>query len=301
MENCQRFVPVLLFLCLLCACGAIDSRASEPSAPATPERTTEFEPPAPDTHIPSPLSPDEEGDLSGSLPFVASDVVIVIDNSTLSAVASGIDVDQNGIVGRNRSAVTQFDPLAPSAQFWTTDPGDTLHALQIRVAQALVPRLAARQNNVGLASFNVRSIGRGSSVSRLVTEPEILVPVGPPAAVLAALADFPPPKENRRTDLARLLDRAAQLLDVSAANSARRRPRTILLLFLGEPSAPDGVHWSTREALGRAYEFGERRIAIWAIPFLPGKFQFLEDLTHRSGGRVIPLDQLDSQFGAPSP
>jgi hypothetical protein len=296
MGSCQRVVPVILLVCLLCSGCANDSRADDPSAPETQE--TERDRPAADPPIPAPPSPDEGSDLAGTQPFVASDVVIVIDSSTLSAVASGIDVDENGIVGRNRSAVTEFDPLAPPAQFWTTDPGDTLHALQIRVVQALVPRLAARQNHVGLASFNVRSTRYGPSATRLVTGPEILVPVGPPGAVLAALAEFPPAQERRRTDLARLFDRAAQLLDVAPANADGKRSRVILLLFLGEPSAPDGIGWSSREALARADEYGERGISVWVIPFLPGKDRFLNELTRRSGGRVIPLDQLDTQFGA---
>jgi hypothetical protein len=37
---------------------------------------------------------------------------------------------------------------------------------------------------------------------------------------------------------------------------------------------------------------------VWAIPFRPEEVGYLDELTRRSGGRVIPLDQLDTRFGA---
>ena len=299
MESCQRYVPVLLLLGFATLGIANDPAAAQPGEPAQQEHLAiELDRPVSDQHIREPVPLVEVSGRAGTLPFFASDVVVAIDNSTLSLVASGIDVDQDGVVGRNRSSVTQRDPLAPPAQFWTTDPGDTVRALQLRVARALVPRLAARQNNVGLTSFTFRARTSGTSVVRLTDKPEVLVPVGAPGAVLAALADFPPVHERRRTDLSRLLGRAAQLLDVAASNIDATRPRAILLLYVGKPSAPDGIHWSSRRALERADELGERGIAVWAIPFRPEEVGSLDELTRRSGGRVIPLDQLDTWFGA---
>jgi hypothetical protein len=293
----KRYLPLILLLGLLSPGRAIDSRADDPADPATQEHAIEFESPARDRGRGQPPGVVEA---SGRVraPFFGSDVVIVIDHSTLALVASGVDVDQDGVVGRNRSEAKERFGLLTPAQFWTTDSGDTLHALQLRVARALVPRLAARQNHVGLTSFTVRVKRQGTSLSRLTTKPEVLVPVGEPAAVLAALADFPPAQERRRTDLNRLLKRGAQLLDVAAANAEARRTRAILLLYLGEPSAPDGIHWSSSRALECADELGERGIAVWAIPFRPGEVDYLNELTRRSGGRVIPLDQLDTSFGA---
>jgi hypothetical protein len=87
-------------------------------------------------------------------------------------------------------------------------------------------------------------------------------------------------------------------LDVATSNSDATRPRAILLLYVGEPSAPDGIHWSSHRALELAYKLGERAIAVWAIPFRPGGVGYLGELTRRTGGQVIPLDQLDKRFGA---
>ena len=230
--------------------------------------------------------------------FFASDVVVVIDYSTVALLASGIDVDQDGIVGRNRSAATRRDGLLKPSLIWTTDSGDTVEALQLRVARALVERLAARKNRLGLLSFTLRERAEGTSLVRLTDKPAVVVPVGPSDAVLAALADFPRAHERRRTDLTRLLERSAELLD-EAVDVEPGRPRAILLLSLGQPSAPDGIYWSSRRAVGFARQLGERGIAVWAVPFGTADTAFLDELTRRGGGSVVPLEELDAWFGNP--
>jgi Mg-chelatase subunit ChlD len=163
-----------------------------------------------------------------------------------------------------------------------------------------VERLDLRQNRVGLVSFTIRSRWRRDAlIPRLTDKPGVIVPVGKAEAVLAALADFPPAQERMRTDLSRLLERGAELLDAEATQIQPIRPRAILLLYLGQPSAPDGIHFSSRRAVERAAALGERGISIWAIPLRPGDIAYLDELTSRSGGGVIGLNQLDARFGVP--
>ena len=176
--------------------------------------------------------------------------------------------------------------------------------MQLQIARALIPRLAARQNRVGLASVSFRARTNGTSLVRLTEKRAFTVPVGDPDAVLEALEDSPAAHERRWTDLTRLLELGAELLDDTrpfltdwTVHSAR--PRVILLLSLGVPSAPDGIYWSSRSAVERAGELGERGIALWAIPLGSADPAFLSELTRGSGGKVLPLDQLDAQFGAP--
>ena len=237
-----------------------------------------------------------ESDRSSTLPFIASNVVIVIDHSALALLASGIDVDGNGIVGRDRIQADWISRVPTAPQFWTTDSGDTVRALQLRVARTLVERLVLRQNRVGLASFAVRSRYKVDVLPLLTDVSQVLVPVGATGAVLAALDHFPPAHAQKRTDLSRLLEQAALLLDEAVTYFEPVRPRMLLLLYLGQPSAPDGKYWSSQRALERAAELGKRGIAVWGIPIGPGKFDFLDELTRRSGGGVIPLDQLDARF-----
>ncbi len=243
---------------------------------------------------------------AGTQPFFASDVVVLIDHSTVAALASGIDVDADGVVGRNRSTLKDWDPFAKPARFWTSDSGDTIEALQLRIATALVPRLAARQNRVGLASFTMRARTKGANVIvRLTDKPAVIVPVGEPAAVLEALEDFPAVSERRRTDLTRLLELGAKLLDdarpiETESPAPLARPRAILLLSLGVPSAPSGIHESSRMAVECARKLGERGIALWAIPLGNADRAFLSELTRGSGGGILPLERLDAQFAAPA-
>jgi hypothetical protein len=154
---------------------------------------------------------------------------------------------------------------------------------------------------VGLASFTLRARQQFASLTRLTENPAVIVPVGEPDAVLEALGDFPAAHPRTRTDLTRLLERSAKLLDDATPGTEPARPRTILLLSLGRPSAPDGVHWSSRRAIEHARELGERGIALWAIPFGRADTSFLHELTRSSGGNVVPLDRLDPQFGVPGP
>jgi len=231
-------------------------------------------------------------------PFLTADVVIAIDHSALALLASGVDVDKDGVVGRTRNWVEHKDSVPRPAQTWTTDSSDTVEALQLVVARALVPRLADRQNRVGLVSLTLRGWTHGTSVVEYTDKPKTVVPVGPPDPVLAALANFPAVRETRRTDLSRLLEVAADVLD-EAAPPEPLRERAIVLLSLGQPSAPNGIYWSSREAIEFAKELGERGIAVWAVPFAIANVDFLDELTRGTGGRVVPLEDLDAVFGPP--
>jgi hypothetical protein len=236
----------------------------------------------------------------GDVPsFVASDVVIVIDQSSLTLLASGVDVDKDGIVGRNPSTAKHAERTAIPAEQWTTDSDDTVEALELEVARALIPRLASRNNRLGLASFTLRARTEGSSLVRFNDKPLTIVPIGPPDAVLAALANFPSARERRHIDLARLLELAIQILE-EAPITEPERPRVILLLSAGEPSAPDGIHWSTQRAIGFVDELVDRRITLWAIPFGFADVAYLPDLTRPTGGDVLALEELDALFGPPA-
>ncbi len=279
MAKCQRcLLLILLFGLLSTAC------ASDPATSAHNDSS----------------HPSEISERVAAPPFFASDVVIVIDHSSVALLASGVDVDKDGVVGRNREWAGGKQPIPMPGWSWTTDSGDTVEALQLELARALVTRLADRENRVGLASFTRRAWSFGANLTRLTDEPSIVVPVGSPSAVLAALTDFPPVRERRHTDLARLLALAAELLD-GASPQEPPRPRTILLLSLGRPSAPDGIHWSSRRAAKLGGELGERDIGVWAVPLGNANFIYLHELTRSSGGAVVPLEQLDAVFAVPRP
>jgi len=304
MGICQRTLSLILFLVGVAASGGADERPeARDGEPAQPEQLAiVLDLPVPDQQIRQSLPFVNVSGRAGSLPFVASDVVLLLDQSTLAAVASGLDVDADGKTGRTRSSVTQWDSFEKSARQWSSDSGDTFQQLQLKIARALVPRLAARQNRVGLLSFNfrARALG-GSSVMRLTEKPAVAVPVGKPDAVLAALEDFPAEQKRRWTDLTRLLESGAELLDDATPSTEPARPRALLLLSFGEPSAPTGVGWSSKQAVEQARLLGKRGIAVWAIPLRSVDTAFLEELTRGNGGKVVPLDRLDAEFSVEVP
>jgi hypothetical protein len=82
------------------------------------------------------------------------DVMIVLDISGSTEVASGVDVDRDGEVGIN----PQFELLPPGMYpegTVTTDPGDTILAAEVAAADALIASLeAGGRVRVGIITFS---------------------------------------------------------------------------------------------------------------------------------------------------
>jgi hypothetical protein len=80
------------------------------------------------------------------------DVMLVIDVSDSTKVASGADVDGDGVVG-----VDPHNELLPPGAFaadvYSTDPGDNILHAQVAAARALLAGLDAKRVRVGLVSF----------------------------------------------------------------------------------------------------------------------------------------------------
>lgn len=268
MRSCFRCLPVILLGCVT---------AGDPS--------------------PKPALGTSQSIPQAAAPLAETDVVLVLDQSTPGLLASGRDVDGDGIVGLTHTWVTEKNPFSRPPSSWTSDPGDTVRALQMQVARALVPRLAARGDRLGLLAFAQRAKQHRRTLTRHVDRPMIATPVGGPEAVLTALDEIPPPQARRRFDLARALKIAESLLG-AVPDSEPDRPRAILLLSLGRPSAPDGIHWASQRALQTARRLGDRGIQVWAIPFGGADIRYLNDLTGGTGGRVVPLEQLTQLLAA---
>ncbi|UCE86094.1 MAG: VWA domain-containing protein [Deltaproteobacteria bacterium] len=80
------------------------------------------------------------------------DVMIAIDVSQSTRIASGVDVDGDGVVGVN----PHFELLAPGAypdDVQSTDPEDTILAAEIAAAHALLGSLDPKRVRVGILSF----------------------------------------------------------------------------------------------------------------------------------------------------
>jgi hypothetical protein len=82
----------------------------------------------------------------------AFDVMIAIDVSQSTRIASGVDVDGDGLVGVN----PHFELIAPGTypdDVMSTDPEDTILAAEIAAAHALLDSLDPKRVRVGILSF----------------------------------------------------------------------------------------------------------------------------------------------------
>jgi hypothetical protein len=80
------------------------------------------------------------------------DVMLAIDVSRSTLVASGVDVDGDGDLGVN----PHMELIAPGTygdDVYSTDPGDTILAAEIQAARTLIGSLDARRVRVGVLTF----------------------------------------------------------------------------------------------------------------------------------------------------
>ncbi len=79
--------------------------------------------------------------------FRRFDVLFVIDTSGSTAMATGIDLNGNGVVGEDRMG----------GLFGNTDAGDSVLAAELMAARRVLANLDARNTRVGLVTFNGRT------------------------------------------------------------------------------------------------------------------------------------------------
>ncbi len=208
-----------------------------------------------------------------------SDVVIAIDQSNSALLASGLDVDGDGLVGRTRSWAKHGGGYGKPHRGWTSDHGDTVLAAELSAVGALIGGLAARGNRIGLLTYTDAVRVRAN--------------VGEPAAALSALRKIRPIVDWTGTNHARALAISEDLLASAGPGPEALRPRAILLLSDGRPTAPDGPHWATKRALEGARELSERGVAVFTASFgeEPDP-EYLGRLASASGGSLLSPEDL---------
>lgn len=213
-------------------------------APESPRRSLWVDVAVPE-RVEGPLPWLELRGRAGSEGVRGHDLVIAIDVSGSTAVASGIDVDGDGVVGRRLPSAD--DPLrSPHPRRLCSDSDDTILRAEIAATRRLLERLALRSGTrVGLMAFAGRA--------------RTLAPVGAaPDALEAALSRLEAEaRPGGGTHLARAFDAAVAMLAIPAedapgsggaahenasageASAAPPSPRrTLLLLSDGNPEEP---------------------------------------------------------------
>ncbi len=215
----------------------------------------------------------------GSPLLFDSDVVIAIDQSNSALLASGLDVDGDGTLGRSRPWARNGGGYGEPHRLWTSDHGDTVLAAELAVANALIGGLALRGNRIGLLTFTDRTRVRAG--------------VGEPAVARSALGRIRAIVDWTGTNHSRALAIAEDMLPSDAPAFAASRPRAIVLFSDGKPTAPDGEHWASRRALRVAGELGARGIAVFTVSLGEDSDPaYLGQLASASGGSLVSLEDL---------
>ena len=140
------------------------------------------------------------------------DVLIAIDESESTLVATGRDIDGNGRVGRNRRWNRHVPSIEGMVQFQASgDPGDAVVSAEVAAARRLIAQLDPETMRVGLVSF------AGTAW--------VDAPLGHPAATVRQLDVYTAGYHDNGTSIAAALgSRTAEQVGTSAKRSARWVP-----------------------------------------------------------------------------
>jgi hypothetical protein len=172
------------------------------------------------------------------------DVMLVIDVSDSTKVASGADVDGDGQLG-----VNPHNELLPPGAFapdvFSTDPGDTILNAQVRAARSLLQGLDPRRVRVGLATFSGEvSLSTGERKSLDQQDAWLELPLTSDyAAIDRALSGVVARGPHGATNYAAGIRLAiVELAGLSGAKSSARDGVSKVILFLtdGIPTLPVG-------------------------------------------------------------
>jgi len=222
----------------------------------------------------------------GGLLLFDSDVVLAIDQSNSALLASGLDVDGDGKIGKTRSWAKNGGGQGQSERRWTSDHEDTVLAAELALANALVSGLGARGNRIGVLTYTDAVRVRAA--------------VGDPELAHTALRRIRTIVDWSGTNHSRALDVSADLLDAAARSSVGGRPRAVVLFSDGKPTVPNGEHWASKRARRTAAELATRGISVFTVVL--GEDQdgeYMAELATASGGSPVSLADLRGLAGEP--
>ncbi|HVN36540.1 MAG TPA: vWA domain-containing protein [Myxococcota bacterium] len=248
-------------------------------SPSARRATLRIDAPAPDEKVrqPDPLV-RVRGRVGAEL--FGADVVVALDVSNSALLASGEDLDGDGVVGVTRAFAEDAGRFITSHTAWTTDEDDSILHAEKLAGQALVEALSARRDRIGVLTYTA--------------QPRIRAPVGSPEQARQAIDAVPIEEDITGTDVARALWRAARLLE-EASPASPGRARAIVLCSDGEPTVPPPRYSAKQRALHEASQLSAQGIALYVLAFGAqldeerGKvdLEFLQALAAAGGGVLV--------------
>ncbi len=204
-----------------------------------------------------PLAMIEVGGSTGAGRLHFHDVAIVIDLSASTRLRSGVDVDENGVVGKASPEIREDYWGSASPEMLCDDPGDTIAAAEIAAVRRLLKLLNPERTRVALIAFG----DRAELVAKLdATRPQ----------VEAALEEL----DKRHgwyggTNYAAALDTARGALLEAKDDGRPRRKRSILFLSDGYPTLPPPEPNPGRAAIAAARAAGQKEVRIHSFALGP--------------------------------
>ena len=204
------------------------------------------------------------------------DVVLVLDRSGSTFEASGIDIDGDGIVGRNRI----IEGPGGFRQLLVSDPGDSIARALTQAARRLIDRMNPETTRMGLVTF-----GRSERVlARVGSSREEL---------LAALDSIPDRPETGGTYFYGAIIASIKVFQ-TAPESAGRRYRSIVFLSDGLPNRPPPDYFARKAAVRAAQHAGRDRIHIYSFalgPKVAENPQVFIDIADASRGQLLLVER----------
>lgn len=190
--------------------------------------------------------------------FRRIDVVVVIDTSGSTREPTGVDVNENGVVGK-----PQLGALGGLFELGSTDAGDSILAAEVAAARHLLRSLDPRSTRVGLVTFAGESSSGGFFGRRppaSLTEVELTTEFARVEEALDRVLERGP---RGSTHMAAGVDQATiELLGLRGARSEPDPQAEKVVLFLtdGRPTLPYGPGFESDnvKSVLRAAERGAR-------------------------------------------
>jgi len=206
------------------------------------------------------------------------DVVIALDESQSTLVATGRDIDGDGRAARNRTRDRYVNqevgslPYVASAQI-----GDSVVSAEVAAARRLMAQLDPDTMRVGLVSFAGYAW--------------VDAPLGHPRSVSRQLDVYAAGFHDNGTSIADALRVAFRALN-DARDPERARHRAILLLSDGQPTLPSREK-GEQEALEAAAELARYGVPVHTFALGPqalAKLEMYREIAARTGGRFVAVE-----------
>jgi hypothetical protein len=216
--------------------------------------------------------------------LLGADVVVALDLSNSSLLASGMDVDGDGVVGETRRFAKDGGGYGRPWRSWTSDPDDAIVWAELEAARQLIRSLDSPHSRIAVLTYT------GSSRVRSL--------LGSPTRALDSLEEIAIVEDWSGTDVSGALRESRDLFLAVQHREGPERPRVVFLFSDGRPTVPNARHWAARKAIAEARKLTERHIAVCVLGFGESivsedkeekDIAFLNELARTTGCEHIPI------------